>query len=192
MELSGIALGRRNRDRLDALLARRRRASPPTTTSGPPPARRTGRHRPPPHHPRRPGDVATARATLRLGTAPRPPRPHPPADRPPDEGATVVVVLPFGPFEVVAPDRIVAVVDEPDRFGFVYGTLAGHPELGEELFLAERLDDRTLRLTIRIHARPGTALHPNRRPDRRRLQRIAARRYLAAWATAIAEGDPPC
>lgn len=46
-------------------------------------------------------------------------------------GAEVLVHL--GP--VVAPCRVVYVVDEQDRRGFAYGTLPGHPECGEELFL---------------------------------------------------------
>jgi uncharacterized protein (UPF0548 family) len=46
-------------------------------------------------------------------------------------GSEVIVGL--GP--VRAPCRVVYVVDEPDRRGFAYGTLPGHPECGEELFL---------------------------------------------------------
>ena len=33
------------------------------------------------------------------------------------------------------PCRVVWVVDEPDRRGFAYGTLPGHPESGEESFV---------------------------------------------------------
>lgn len=53
-------------------------------------------------------------------------------------GAEVLVHL--GP--VVAPCRVVYVVDEPDRRGFAYGTLPGHAESGEELFLV-RFDAAT-------------------------------------------------
>src|SRR6185503_5050181 len=48
-----------------------------------------------------------------------------------DVGSEVLVHL--GP--VRAPCRVVYVVDEPDRRGFAYGTLPGHAESGEELFL---------------------------------------------------------
>ena len=34
--------------------------------------------------------------------------------------------------------RVIYTVDEPDRFGFAYGTLPFHAETGEELFLVER------------------------------------------------------
>jgi uncharacterized protein (UPF0548 family) len=37
-----------------------------------------------------------------------------------------------------APCRIVYVIDEPDRRGFAYGTLPGHPERGEEAFIISR------------------------------------------------------
>ena len=43
------------------------------------------------------------------------------------------VIVGIGP--VQAPCRVVYVVDEPDRRGFAYGTLPGHAESGEELFL---------------------------------------------------------
>jgi len=55
-----------------------------------------------------------------------------PPDTPPREGATVVVTLGTGLASIGAPCRIIAVVDEPARFGFAYGTLPGHPEQGEE------------------------------------------------------------
>src|SRR3954447_18894252 len=63
---------------------------------------------------------------------------------PPTEGATVAVAAPLGPLTAIAICRIVAVVDEADRFGFAYGTLPGHPECGEEAFLVARHGDATV------------------------------------------------
>lgn len=101
----------------------------------------------------------------------------------PDLGETVVLGLGFGPLRVAVPNRIVAVVDERTRYGYAYGTLPGHPEHGEELFLVETHDDATVTFTIRVDARPapglrhlGFAIGP--------LQRLALRRYLAAVAGA--------
>ncbi len=48
----------------------------------------------------------------------------------------------LGPMRV--PCRVVYVVDEPDRRGFAYGTLPGHPETGEELFCVRPDDGRGL------------------------------------------------
>jgi uncharacterized protein (UPF0548 family) len=42
------------------------------------------------------------------------------------------VLVGIGPLR--APCRVVYVIDEENRRGFAYGTLAGHPESGEELF----------------------------------------------------------
>lgn len=61
-----------------------------------------------------------------------------PEDAPLEVGRTVLVALGLPGFTAVAPCRIVWVVDEPDRFGFGYGTLPGHPERGEESFVIER------------------------------------------------------
>jgi uncharacterized protein (UPF0548 family) len=41
------------------------------------------------------------------------------------------VLAHLGPIRV--PCRVVYVLDEPERRGFAYGTLPGHPESGEEL-----------------------------------------------------------
>ena len=87
------------------------------------------------------------------------------------------------------PVLVVYVIDEPERVGFAYGTLAGHAEVGEEAFLAEQIAPGRLRLTVRVHARPATVLAWLGGPVVTRLQGAAARRYLSAWAAAIAEED---
>lgn len=50
--------------------------------------------------------------------------------------------------------RIVYTFDEPDRFGFAYGTLPGHVEMGEEIFMVERLPDGMVRYVIKAFSRP--------------------------------------
>ena len=62
-------------------------------------------------------------------------------------GSEVIVHL--GP--VRAPCRVVYVVDEPDRRGFAYGTLPGHAESGEELFLV-RYDPDTDEVSAAVTA----------------------------------------
>ena len=54
------------------------------------------------------------------------------------------LVAHLGPWKVREPIEVVAVVDEPDRQGFAYGTLTGHPLRGEEAFIVERLPDGSL------------------------------------------------
>lgn len=50
--------------------------------------------------------------------------------------------------------RLVYVIDEPDRFGFAYGTLPGHVECGEELFAVERTAEGRVRYVIKAFSRP--------------------------------------
>jgi uncharacterized protein (UPF0548 family) len=51
--------------------------------------------------------------------------------------------------------RILEVVDEPSRFGFVYGTIDGHAERGEELFQVRLLDDGDVEFSLVALSRPG-------------------------------------
>lgn len=95
-------------------------------------------------------------------------------------GTDVLVVLRAGPIRLLVPDRIVAVVNEPNRFGFAYGTLPGHPERGEEAFLLERHDGGRTTATIRVAAQGDWLIARIAAPILRLLQRAALNRYLAA------------
>lgn len=53
------------------------------------------------------------------------------------------------------PVEVVAVIDEPDRCGFAYTTLAGHPVAGEEAFIVHRGGDERVLLTVRSLTRPA-------------------------------------
>lgn len=109
-----------------------------------------------------------------------------PAGQAVEVGASLLVVLRRGPVHVIAPDRIVSVIDEPRRFAFAYGTLPGHPERGEESFTVEHLDDGVVRATIRVQAGAGTLLAKAVAPQVRRLQAAAINRYLGAIADHVA------
>jgi len=52
------------------------------------------------------------------------------------------------------PCEVVGVIAEPDRGGFAYGTLPGHPEQGEEAFIVERADGQTW-LTVTAFSHPA-------------------------------------
>lgn len=109
-----------------------------------------------------------------------------PADAAVAEGTSLLITLPIGPASVVVPDRIVWVVDEPDRFGFGYGTIEGHQEAGEEAFLATRRRDRSVVATIRVDARTATRAADALAPAIRTFQKTALRRYLVAWQAEVA------
>jgi uncharacterized protein (UPF0548 family) len=51
--------------------------------------------------------------------------------------------------------RILEVIDEPDRFGFVYGTIDGHAERGEELFQVRLVDNGDVEFSLFALSRPG-------------------------------------
>lgn len=53
-------------------------------------------------------------------------------------GRNVAVLINHFGFYSLNAARIVYVIDEPNRFGFAYGTLAEHGESGEERFSVER------------------------------------------------------
>ena len=101
-----------------------------------------------------------------------------PGDAPIAEGITVAVITPAGPLVVLASCRIVRVVDEPDRYGFAYGTLPAHPEEGEERFVATRDDTGKVRFEVAAFSRPHDLLTKLGGPVPRRLQARATQRYL--------------
>lgn len=95
-------------------------------------------------------------------------------------GAQVTVVLGIRGFGLRAPCRVVYVLDEPDRRGFAYGTLPGHPATGEELFAVEY--DRgtgTVYGVITAFSRPARWYTRLGGPLVRWAQRAAAAAYLA-------------
>ena len=100
------------------------------------------------------------------------------------EGVTVAMALPcFGVFALAA-CRVVAVVDEPDRFGFVYGTLHSHPERGEESFVVTRADD-TVTFRIASFSRPADPLARLGAPVARRVQRRVTLAYFDGLAAFV-------
>ena len=83
--------------------------------------------------------------------------------------------------------RVVYTVDEPNRFGFAYGTLPGHVERGEERFSVERDDDGDIWYEIRAFSRPR---HPLARLGYlwvRSLQRRFARDSMAVMQLAVGD-----
>lgn len=96
-----------------------------------------------------------------------------------EANAVAVLRLGLGPIGLDAPVRVITIIDEPDRQGFVYGTLPGHPECGEELFCVGLLADETVTCTIRAFSRPATAIARLVPPATRVVQRWMAGRYIA-------------
>jgi len=89
------------------------------------------------------------------------------------------VLVGIGP--VRAPCRVVYVIDDPDRRGFAYGTLPGHPESGEELF-AVRYDPATdeVHAEVAAFSRHATWWSKLGSPVTALMQRVITSRYLTA------------
>jgi uncharacterized protein (UPF0548 family) len=97
-------------------------------------------------------------------------------------GTTALVVLRLVVGALVVPVRVVGVIDEPDRYGWAYGTLPGHPERGEEGFLVRIADDGVVSATIAVDAVAADPIAKLGGPVTGALQRQALRRYLDALA----------
>ena len=97
------------------------------------------------------------------------------------QGLRVKLSIGVGPILIPAPCEVVAVIDGDggEEAGFAYGTLAGHPEQGEEAFLVQMTDDGTVVGSVAAFSRPvpwaavGASVM-------QRAQRIIAHRYLSA------------
>jgi uncharacterized protein (UPF0548 family) len=109
-----------------------------------------------------------------------------PASAPIQMGVSVVVALSLPGMTAVAPCRIVWVLDEPDRFGFAYGTLEGHPESGEESFVVTTTASG-VRFDVIGVSRPSSLLARLGGPVTRRIQITTTRRYLTAFAAAVSD-----
>ncbi|WP_326546987.1 DUF1990 domain-containing protein [Mycolicibacterium sp. ND9-15] len=92
-------------------------------------------------------------------------------------GAEVIVHL--GP--IGAPCRVVYVVAEDNARGFAYGTLPGHAESGEELFLV-RYDPASGQVSavVRAFSRHATWWSRLGSPVASLVQRVVTERYLRA------------
>ena len=79
---------------------------------------------------------------------------------------------------IAAPCRIVGVIDEPNRWGFAYGTLPGHPEQGEESFHVRRTAGGEVSFEIVAFSRPAALLARLGSPVARIVQARVTRAYL--------------
>jgi uncharacterized protein (UPF0548 family) len=85
-----------------------------------------------------------------------------------------------GPVRLTAPCEVVAVVDEDDRRGFVYGTLPGHPETGEEAFLVSIGENDMVTMDVVAFSRPSRWYAKLAGRFGPRVQSVAAGRYIRA------------
>jgi uncharacterized protein (UPF0548 family) len=94
-----------------------------------------------------------------------------------EAGAVVLMRLGIGRVSIRIPCRVVYVIDEPNRVGFAYGTLPGHPVAGEELFLVQGNGDGRVTFTVSAFSRPASTLTRVAGPATRWAQSQMINRY---------------
>lgn len=95
-------------------------------------------------------------------------------------GMPVVIGIGVGRLRLTAPCRVVYRVDQPDRCGFAYGTLPGHPESGEEAFVVHLTAGGRVRFRITAFSRPATVPARLGGPLTRLAQEYTTHRYVRA------------
>jgi uncharacterized protein (UPF0548 family) len=105
-----------------------------------------------------------------------------------ETGTTVAVLVRIAGLWSLNAARIVYVIDEPQRFGFAYGTLPGHVESGEERFLVERASDGGVDYDILAYSRPNHWLARAGKPWVRVLQKRFGAGSLEAMTRAVMLG----
>ncbi|MET1156103.1 DUF1990 family protein [Arthrobacter sp.] len=103
------------------------------------------------------------------------------------EGVDVVPGFGVGPLRLSAPCRVVWTERSPTRTGFGYGTLPGHPESGEEGFVALLEANGLVVLDLFAFSRHSNWFYRAGGPVAEAAQRLVTRRYVAA-AKALAGG----
>lgn len=100
-------------------------------------------------------------------------------------GREVVPAFGFGPVRLPAPCRVVWVEEPgdddggPQRAGFGYGTLPGHPERGEEAFIAVLDPEGAVYFEVFAFSRHANWFFTLGAPVARFCQELVTRRYLA-------------
>lgn len=113
-----------------------------------------------------------------------------PTDATVEEGGTVIVTI-GKVVGIAAPCRIVRLLDEPDRWGFAYGTLPGHPEEGEESFVIRLVRDGSVTFDIVAFSRPSDRVVRFLGPVGRAIQKRATEGYLETLRRFVADPGTP-
>lgn len=107
-------------------------------------------------------------------------------DTPIEVGQNVAILAGHLRFYSLNASRIVYTIDEGHRFGFAYGTLVEHVEIGEERFSIEYDPDTSeVWYDLLAYSRPGHILARLSYPFGRYLQHEFAKDSLAAMRRAV-------
>ena len=107
-----------------------------------------------------------------------------PIERPREE-LVVALVAKVGLAYATSACKVVYTIDEPDRYGFGYGTLGDHPVSGEERFVVERTGDQLV-VELVAFSRPSSLLFKLGGPIARRKQLALGAAYVEALRRFVA------
>ncbi|MEV5969343.1 DUF1990 domain-containing protein [Streptomyces sp. NPDC051921] len=93
-----------------------------------------------------------------------------------EPGVTLEVSMGLGPIRFDAPCQVIWTAYTERCTGFAYGTVAGHPECGEESFVVDLHDDGTVWFTVTAFSRAAVWYTRLGGPAVRALQLAYARR----------------
>ena len=108
----------------------------------------------------------------------------------PNSVAVLRLGLGSGRFALRIPVRVLKVIEEERRRGFVYGTLPGHPEQGEESFLLELAPDGAVFFDLVAFSRGGRWYSTIGAPWARAGQYLVSERYVSALRDAAQAAAP--
>lgn len=111
-----------------------------------------------------------------------------PLNVPLQEGETILILLGTAAVVLVAPCRIIRIVDLPQRFAFAYGTLPHHPEIGEEMFEVRIGNDGQVNFSIHAFSRAGHPSVKSLGPLARKVQARASKKYLTTLHSFVEAG----
>jgi len=113
-----------------------------------------------------------------------------PAETPIAADETVAILVSHFGFYSLNGARIVYTIDEASRFGFAYGTLVEHGEIGEERFSVEfAAESGEVWYDLYAFSRPGSLLAKLGYPLSRYLQKSFAHDSKLAMLHAVADAD---
>ena len=105
-----------------------------------------------------------------------------------DPGSNVAVLIEHFGFWSMNGARVVYAIEEARRFGFAYGTLESHAELGEERFVVEWRDDDLVWYDLLAYSKPRHWAARIGNPVVRILQKRFARDSMRAMQSAVRGG----
>ena len=103
-------------------------------------------------------------------------------------GTVAELGLGAGRLRLRIPVRVLEVFEDEERRGFVYGTLPGHPERGEESFAVRLSADGAVFFDIVAFSRGGRWFTVLGAPAARLGQRLVIQRYVKAARAAATSG----